>query len=933
MPGLIALLLAACASHPEIRPNVDPGPLPPAGIEAPRDQLPAQPSFSEDPETAFRQGKMPLYSTGIPEFLRAHPTYDGRGVLIAILDSGLDPGVRGLDSTTTGERKIVDLRDFSGEGRIALSPVTPQGDSVRIGGVAVGGFGRVVLFNAAGPWYGGLFREIPLGNSNGADVDGNGQVGDSLPVLVTRASDGWILLVDQDRDGSFAGERPVHDFLTGRETFGWALRRRAPRLNLAANIAEDSGGPVLDLFFDTSGHGTHVAGIAAGHDIYGVPGFNGVAPGAQLLGLKIANDAQGGLSTTGSMMRALDYAIRFAAERQIPLVLNLSFGVGNEIEGAALIDRMVDSVLTLHPELVFSISGGNDGPGLSTLSFPGSARRALTVGAILPGDPRQPAATRREPVAYFSARGGEQAKPDIMTPGTAFSTVPLWNRGSETSSGTSMAAPHAAGLAALLVSALKQENLGISAWNIRQALMVTALPISDVSFLDQGAGIPDVGAAYRWLLGRHRVAVIEVRVAGDSTGVTAAYRPGGLRSTGDTVQGFELLRPQGSPIETFTLRSTASWLVAPDSVTLIDPSSTVTLRYRPALLPANAIATAVVTGWPGDTLAGPAFRLVNTIGPTPVSPVSFAEAKATVIPAGAQRRLLVAADSGRPFQVAARIGGNQPILVFVHEPGGRPLRGAEPQIAGVGQEEVMFRVDGRDVVGGLYEMVAVAPPSQSSSARFEARGTTLAFDAARSTTSVVARIRLPGPGSPSARVSLVGAERDIVVNGSGSDTVSVPFMLPAWASHLEVDLTMSPEQWSLFTDLGMTLFDAAGRQIDHAPLDYSFGRLMVDIDAGRRDSAVVLRLFPGLAVPGSTERWSAALQIRLYAANEVALLSTGPAGSSVPAEEETILFDMIPSPWPLGAGFYPLGLMAVEQDGMTWTREVPLPEPSGPLMR
>ena len=51
-------------------------------------------------------------------------------------------------------------------------------------------------------------------------------------------------------------------------------------------------------------------------------GFDGVAPGAQLLGLKIATGAQGGITTTGSMIRAMDYAIRFAEQRQLPLVLN-----------------------------------------------------------------------------------------------------------------------------------------------------------------------------------------------------------------------------------------------------------------------------------------------------------------------------------------------------------------------------------------------------------------------------------------------------------------------------------------------------------------------------------------------------------------------------------------------------------------------------------
>jgi len=182
-------------------------------------------------------------------------------------------------------------------------------------------------------------------------------------------------------------------------------------------------------------------------------------------------------------------------------------------------------------------------------------------------------------------------------------------------------------------------------------------------------------------------------------------------------------------------------------------------------------------------------------------------------------------------------------------------------------------------------------------------------------------------------VSLVGAERDLLVNAAGTDTVSVPFILPAWVSRVEVDVTMSPAQWSLFTDLGMTLFDSAGRQIDHAPLDYSFGRLVKDLDAGRRDEPVELRLFPGLAEPGTRARWSAVLRIRFYAGNEVALISGGSTGSSVPSEEETILFNMVPSPWPLGADFFPLGLMAVEQDGITWTREVPLPEPSSPMMR
>ena len=60
------------------------------------------------------------------------------GVLIGILDSGIDPGIPGLATTTTGERKILDLRDFSGEGEVRLEKASPAGDTVLVGEQAAG---------------------------------------------------------------------------------------------------------------------------------------------------------------------------------------------------------------------------------------------------------------------------------------------------------------------------------------------------------------------------------------------------------------------------------------------------------------------------------------------------------------------------------------------------------------------------------------------------------------------------------------------------------------------------------------------------------------------------------------------------------------------------------------------------------------------------
>lgn len=929
--GLLFLnLLAGCAS-PQIKPSVDPGRLDPVAV-SPRDQLPAAPErpFSQAPELAFQLRKMPLYTTGIPSFLAAHPTYDGRGVLIAILDSGLDTGIPGFSVTTTGDRKILDLRDFSGEGRIALSRVTPSRDSVTVEGITLAGFGRVAIFNAEGPWYGGVLAELPLGKAPAADVDANGRVGDTLAVIVTRASDGWVMLVDTDRNGSLGGEKPIRDYLVSRETFSWAGKGVRPRVTIAANLAESAGLPVLDLVFDTSGHGSHVAGIATGCNIYDVPGFHGVAPGAQVLGLKIANNAQGGVTTSGSMVRAIDYAIRFADRRRMPLVLNMSYAVGNEVEGQPRIDALVDSILAAHPDLAFTLSAGNDGPGLSTIGFPGSASRAITVGAVLPGDPGEPPAARPEPVAYYSARGGELAKPEIMTPGTAYSTVPLWDRGQEVKSGTSMAAPHAAGLVALLYSGLRQEGRPIpSARTIRQALMVTARPISGAAFSDQGAGIPDVAAAYRWLQGERAAEAIDVRA---DAGASAAFWPQGLPG-GDTVQRFTIRRPNGLPPATYTLRSNASWLVAPPSIVLADTATTVQLRYRAELVAKLGTVTGVVAGWPADTMAGPAFRLVTTIAQAVRGEAGIHESSATPIPAGEERRMFIVSDSGRPFEASARVGGRQPVLVFLHEPNGMPLRGSEPQIAGAGQEEVSFKVNGRDVVGGTYELVAVAPPTEPSSARFEVRSAPLWFDARREGADVVARTRsAAGTGERQIRMGLVGGERQLSISAAGSDTVTTSFVVPSWATSVVVDLAMNRGQWARFTDFGMTLFDSAGRPIEITPLNYSFGRLESNFDPDHPALPVELRLYPAFAESDSREPWQAQVSIRLYADREV-LLSAAHGGASAPSDEETTLFTLPPSPWPLGPDFFPLGLMEVTQKGESWTREVPLPEPVTPLMR
>ncbi|MBA3259236.1 MAG: S8 family serine peptidase, partial [Gemmatimonadales bacterium] len=258
---LLALALACSPSRreepPAVEPNIDPVALPRSPVRVPSlDSAPAPAPEPVEriapPERAYASGWMPLASTGADRFVRMHPTFDGRGVVIGVLDTGIDPAIPGLGTTSSGDPKLLDFRDFSGEGAVPLVNATPVGDTIVVGARRLRGFGRVRALNAEGPWYVGTFAELPLGDPPAADLNGNGAVADTLALVVTRATDGWVVLADTDGNGSLAGERAVRDFLVGREWFGWARRGRTPRIGVAANFTDAGGVPTLGLAFDLS---------------------------------------------------------------------------------------------------------------------------------------------------------------------------------------------------------------------------------------------------------------------------------------------------------------------------------------------------------------------------------------------------------------------------------------------------------------------------------------------------------------------------------------------------------------------------------------------------------------------------------------------------------------------------------------------------------
>jgi len=937
--GVALLGCAHAAQQP--KPNIDParlpsGPTPPA---LPESAATPGPRPVASPDAAMVRGWMPLSATRADVFVKAHPEWDGRGVLIGILDSGIDAGVPGLQRTPTGNPKILDLRDFSGEGRVPLEKLQPVGDSVRIAGTVLAGMSRVRALNTAGPWYGGVLVERPLGKMPASDINGDGDDADSLPVLVTQATDGWVLLADTDGNGSLTGERPIRDYLHGRDTFGWARPQSPSPITIAVNLEAKDGVPTLDLFFDNGGHGTHVAGIAAANDMYGLGHFNGVAPGAQLLGIKISNNAHGGVTVNGSMVRALDYAIRFARARQMPLVLNMSFGVGNEFEGTARIDLILDSVLAANPDVAMAISAGNDGPGLSTVGFPGSAARALGVGATFPltflaGAPND---GRPDPVAYFSSRGGEIAKPDVVTPGVAYSTVPRWSIGEERKGGTSMASPHAAGILALLASAARAEHLTPpSARELKQAVMVTAHPIAGASYLDEGAGTPDVPAAWQWLTEGHTVPEVGVRLEGGQ-GVSAAFRRGGFAGPGDTLQRFILERPAGSPPLAVTLRSDSPWLSTPATAQLVAGSNALEVAYRRQRMSRPGVYVGIVSGWGPDSLAGPLFRLVNTVvvpfrPDTTVGPVQLA--------AGQSERIFFAVDSARPFYARVRSDSTGPTLLgALHQPNGQPNLDQDVEPAGPGAAAAVFAVDAADATNGVWEADALGSPIAPGVTSVTIGTSPVRIGLARNPQGVDLTLdnRTGKAVDLQAGVVLLGAERGVLLPGRGGEEQDVPFAVAEWAHDLRIDFEMPAAAWSRFTDFAATVYDPAGHILAEEPLNYSRGRLTGELPAGLAGLVAVLRLTPAVADTADHGGWTMRLRIRQYGTEPVALEPA--AGSDAqqvriaPNATAVIKFLMPDSLWAMPEAFFPLGEAIVLDGDLRWSRESGLPRPQGPVMR
>ena len=247
--------------------------------------------------------------------------------------------------------------------------------------------------------------------------------------------------------------------------------------DLAGKVSESSNFTSDAAVVDGNGHGTHVASTIAGTGAASDRLRLGVAPGADLIVGKVLTD--GGWGADSWVLAGMQWAVQQQAD-----VVSMSLG-GDPDDGTNPLAKALDE-LSASSDTLFVVAAGNAGPSPSTVSSPGSADAALTVGAV----------DRSDTMAGFSSRGPRVLngglKPEVSAPGVDITAAraagtnlgPTVDEHYTTISGTSMATPHVAGLAAML----KQQHPTWDGERLKSAIANSTVPVSDATAFDTGTG-------------------------------------------------------------------------------------------------------------------------------------------------------------------------------------------------------------------------------------------------------------------------------------------------------------------------------------------------------------------------------------------------------------------------------------------------------------
>lgn len=501
------------------------GLLPQSARLSPRGARPAQRSINQGEawppqwsDYPLRHPYSPLGDIDAAAFLERHPTYDGRGVTIALLDYNVDLLSPELQTAYTVDGNVVpkvadvfavcDPREDSAlEGMLVdmrnvviaeKQVVTVRGKSFR---TPYDGRFHIGFLD--------LERVTVQGLRAGSDVHDSALLG----ILWDDATN--IVWVDTNSDGDFSDERGMTDYARRHEV--GVLGKDDP----ATPVRESSGFTIQidaeeQFVYVNIGNGTHATNVIGAAVANPEPSgrLRGIAPGARLVSIRYCSPMHG---LTEALIAAfkhpdVDLIVSEPDTGNDSIMTKYSLADGHHLI-SVISQRLIE-----HYRKPLFVPGGNM-PGLGLVGEVGLAEAAISVGGYQSRESYRinyGVITPNVDNLHFGAKshgpsGSGALKPDLLAPSGVLSTAIAANRGLAERGlfqlpagytiygGTSTAAPVAAGAAALVVSAARQSGLKVDAVTLKSALTNSARYVDALAAHEQGNGLIQVSAAFELL--------------------------------------------------------------------------------------------------------------------------------------------------------------------------------------------------------------------------------------------------------------------------------------------------------------------------------------------------------------------------------------------------------------------------------------------------
>jgi hypothetical protein len=502
------------------------GPIVPAAAATARSNLPRL-SVSAARQRGFTADD----DAGVGEWIATHPTFDGRGVTIALLESAQAEfghptlrSARAIDGSEipklAGIVNAIDPEDVD-QTRVDLSTeiraVTTWHRIDR----------RTYIVPHPGTYRFGLFT-LPAGQNI------------VLQFGVIRDEGSGEIRVDTDGDADFRNERPIAD--VNRTYDVGTLHVPYPRkVDLAFVMAESAVPHRIHIYTAGNGHQAMTVSVAAGARTDDGLAY-GVAPAARVLlvrnsamNLRLGSFLEGYLDAI--QRTDVDILCDSAGLTVIPDTASDFVGLFFRrliaayrkpiFHGAGNSSLYLNNVSSFGD--VFSVGGSIDGPTFSAL-YGGGQLGGVMVHPVSASGPAMDGALKPDFLAPMNRISADAlVSTDIVALPRNNPTTQL-PPGYGISCCTSASSPYAAGVAALLLSAARQQRVSFSVETLSRALRVSARFLENWPAHQQGSGVLDVSSAWREL--QRRVDIPRIRVHGATVHALAPYGASGNHGVG-----------------------------------------------------------------------------------------------------------------------------------------------------------------------------------------------------------------------------------------------------------------------------------------------------------------------------------------------------------------------------------------------------------------